>query len=238
MRERGASLPASGSAPSAGGVVHVAINGAYRGRYVLSNPLRTDMRELIRALGGHYDLALLSGDNERDREQFIELFGPGAQLKFNQQPLDKLNFIRALQESGRTVMMVGDGLNDAGALQQSDVGVAVVERVGLFSPASDAILGADQISRLDQVLVFARQAHRIVQVSSGISGIYNVVGVSIAAAGLLSPLVCAILMPLSSVSVVLFACGVTSWAARRSGFNAATLEEPPSFARQLRYQPA
>ena len=95
-----------------------------------------------------YELALLSGDNEKERERFRGLFGSDAALHFNQSPLDKLGFIRRLQESGQTVMMVGDGLNDAGALKQSDVGVAVVEQAGAFSPASDVILEAGRVPRL------------------------------------------------------------------------------------------
>ena len=93
-------------------------------------------------------LALLSGDNEKERERFRSLFGSDAALHFNQSPLDKLGFIRGLQESGRRVMMVGDGLNDAGALKQSDVGVAVIEKAGAFSPASDVILEAGRVPRL------------------------------------------------------------------------------------------
>ena len=85
------------------------------------------------------------------------MFGPQARLHFNQSPLDKLGFIRRLQESGRTVMMVGDGLNDAGALKQSDVGVAVVEKVGAFSPASDVIMAAAQVAELCQMLELCAQ---------------------------------------------------------------------------------
>lgn len=116
-------------------------------------------------------------------------------------------------------MMVGDGLNDAGALKQSDVGVAVVEKVGAFSPASDVILAASQVPRLGRMFSLARRATLIVRLSFGISFVYNAVGISIAAAGVLSPLVSAILMPLSSVSVVLFACGATRLAARRVGLS-------------------
>ena len=108
-----------------GNVTHLAIDGEFRGAFVIANQLRTDAAQLLERLGESYELALLSGDNERERERFRALFGTHAKLHFNQSPLDKLAFIRDLQVSGKTVMMVGDGLNDAGALKQSDVGVAV-----------------------------------------------------------------------------------------------------------------
>jgi len=203
--------------PAAGSVVCLAIDGRFRGAFVLAHTLRPEADQLLHRLGARYDLALLSGDHAKERETFRHLFGNDARLHFRQSPRDKLDFIRGLQQSGQTVLMVGDGLNDAGALQQSDVGVAVVEQVGAFSPASDVILEAAQVPRLSEILALARQAVFIVRVSFGISALYNVAGISIAAAGILSPLICAILMPLSSVSVVLFACGATTWAARRAG---------------------
>ena len=200
-----------------GSVVCLAIDGELRGQFVLANAVRPETDELLRGLSGRYDLALLSGDNERERERFRSLFGKDAGLHFNQSPLDKLGFIRRLQQSGQTVMMVGDGLNDAGALKQSDVGVAVIEKVGAFSPASDVILAASQVRRLSRILDMARRTTQIVRLSFGISFLYNILGIGIAAAGILSPVICAILMPLSSVSVVLFACGATRMAAQRVG---------------------
>jgi Cu+-exporting ATPase len=209
-------------------VVHMAIDGAHRGAFVMSSALRPETEELVHSLGSRYELALLSGDNEHERERFRRLFGENANLHFNQSPLDKLGFIRRLQESGGTVMMVGDGLNDAGALQQSDVGVAVVENVGAFSPASDVILEAQQVARLGEILTVARRCVRIVRAGFVLSGLYNVVGVSIAAAGILSPMVCAVLMPLSSASVVLFACGAATWAARKVARVSEPAVSPPS----------
>jgi len=198
-----------------GAVTAVAIDGELRGEFRLENSLRPEVAELISQLRGRFELALVSGDNEREAARFQKLFGDHASLRFNQSPADKLNFIRELQQRGKTVMMVGDGLNDAGALKQADVGVAVVEQIGVFSPASDVILDAAELPRLAKVLAFARQAARVVRAGFIISALYNLIGVSIAAAGLLSPMVCAILMPLSSATVVAFACGTTAWLGKK-----------------------
>ena len=207
--------PAQAPEAAAAPPVLVAVNGRVRGGFALENSPRPEVEQLIARLGARYELALLSGDNGREAARFEKIFGGRAVLKFDQSPADKLRFIRDLQQRGHTVMMVGDGLNDAGALRQADVGVAVVEAVGAFSPASDVILDAAELTRLARVLEFSRRATRIVRAGFLISAIYNLIGVGVAAAGLLQPMVCAILMPLSSASVVFFACGATTWTARR-----------------------
>ncbi len=207
-------LPAGACPPVEGSLVALAINGVCRGTFSLASQARDQADSLVRNLAGRYELALLSGDNARERDRFREWFGSGSRLHFNQSPLEKLQFIERLQKAGRTVMMVGDGLNDAGALRQSDVGVAVVEKTGAFSPASDVIMEATQVGRLGDLLDFSRQSVRIIRLSFAVSALYNLIGISIAAAGVLSPLIAAVLMPLSSVSVVLFACGMTTWAAK------------------------
>ncbi len=203
--------------PAVGGNrVHVAINGEYRGYYRLESLLRPEVEVLLDQLRGAYQLVLLSGDHAQEAERFRALLGEQARIEFNQTPFDKLNVIRELQAAGHSVMMVGDGLNDAGALQQAEVGIAVVEKVGVFSPASDVIIEAEQLPRLANILVFSRRAAQVVRIGFLLSGLYNIVGISIAAAGWLSPLVCAVLMPVSSVTVVLFAVSATQWLARRS----------------------
>ena len=203
-----------------GSAVFVAIDGVVRGAFVLENTLRPEVAKLIAQLGGRFELALLSGDNEREAARFKKIFGERATLRFHQSPADKLNFVRELQQRGKKVMMVGDGLNDAGALKQAEVGVAVVEKIGVFSPASDVILDAAQVPRLAQMLDFSRRSARVVRAGFVISALYNLAGVSIAAAGWLAPIVCAVLMPVSSVTVVVFACTVTVWMAHRSGLKA------------------
>ena len=211
----GAAAGSSTTTALQGSTVHVAINGRYRGGYRLASALRADAGGLIANLSASHQLALLSGDNENELAQFRALFGPAAQLRFNQTPLDKLSFIKRLQRDGKTVMMVGDGLNDAGALKQADVGVAVVESISAFSPASDIIASAEMVPQIAEVLHYAKQSVATVRAAFWISTAYNVVGVGIAASGNLSPVVCAILMPLSSVSVVAFACGMTTWLGRK-----------------------
>jgi Cu+-exporting ATPase len=213
LRDNGVSVPQC----QRGACSHVAIEGEYRGVFLLPNAGRGGAAEMISALDSKYHLALLSGDNERERGSFEKMFGPTAVLKFNQGPLDKLEYVRELQVNGKRPMMIGDGLNDAGALKQSDVGVAVVETVGAFSPASDIIMRADMAPRMDAVLRFSKGVTRIVLLSFGVSSLYNIVGIAIAAGAKLAPIVCAILMPLSSITVVAFASLATAWYARHIG---------------------
>ncbi len=215
LENRGVAIPAFQRA--LGSASWLAIDGQFRGVFVLGSEILPEAEQLLPKLNRQYELALLSGDNENERGAFRKLFGSDTRLHFNQSPLDKLGFISRLQSGGKAVMMVGDGLNDAGAFRQSDVGVAVVEKMGVFSPASDVIIEAGRVPQLLTILSFSQKAARIVRVSFGISALYNLVGISVATAGVLSPLICAVLMPLSSVSVVLFACAATAWAARRTG---------------------
>ena len=112
-------------------------------------------------------------------------------------------------------MMVGDGLNDAGALKASDVGISVSEDINTFSPACDAILAAEKFKSFDRLLKFAKVSITIVKISFGISFAYNIIGLSFAVTGLLSPLVSAILMPISSVTVVAFTTIATRLTAKR-----------------------
>jgi len=208
--------------------VHVAANGAYRGVFRVGSKLRPRIGQMLRGLAGRHELALLSGDQDHDRQRFRDLLGPDAGLHFEQSPFSKLAAVAAIQQTGRSVMMVGDGLNDAGALRQSDVGVAVVESVGAFSPASDVILEARNVPGLPAILRFSRDVVSVVWASILLSLFYNAIGLGFAASGRLSPILCAVLMPLSSITVVAFACGAVGWAARRAGLSTTPNPETPS----------
>jgi len=198
-----------------GSEVHVAIDGVYRGAFVIKGSLRPEAENMLTHLAGEKELVLLSGDNSREEKLFSELLGDRAQLRFFQTPLDKLEFVASRQKAGRKVMMVGDGLNDAGALRQSDVGLAVVEETGAFSPASDGIMSSDQVCRLDRIVGFSKSSIRVIKIGFGISAAYNIMGIAVATTGLLSPIFCAILMPISSITVVVFSTAAVSWCGRR-----------------------
>ena len=215
LNQRGVSCQAEWPVQS-GSSVGVALDGLFRGAFEVRNDLRPEVEQLVSKLKGRFNLIMLSGDNDRETDLFRRLLGDKAVLKFNQSPVDKLHFIRVLQQSGHRVMMVGDGLNDAGALRQSDVGIAVVEEIGSFSPASDVILDAAHLPRLAEVLSYSRQSAWVVRSGFAISAVYNLAGVSVAASGWLVPIVCAILMPLSSATVVVFSCLTTAWLGTRT----------------------
>ena len=157
---------------------------------------------------------LLSGDRDHEAAALASFFPHADTMQFDRSPQDKLDFIKNLQQQGRRVLMLGDGLNDAGALRQSDLGIVVAENTNNFTPACDAILHADEFARLPQLVRLARKGVTIVHYSYVIALIYNAIGLSFAITGTLSPLVAAVLMPLSSVSIVLFGVGMGNWAAR------------------------
>ena len=136
-------------------------------------------------------------------------------LLFHQQPEDKLRYIEQLQQQGEKVMMIGDGLNDAGALKQSDIGIAVSEQTNNFTPSSDAIIQARQIPKLSKFISLCKANRNIVIASFVLSIVYNIVGLSFAVQGTLSPLIAAILMPASSLSIVLLTFGSSNLLARR-----------------------
>ena len=173
---------------------------------------------MIERLGNRFRVYLLSGDNDGEKENLARVFGDGKYLFFNQTPYDKLNFIKNIQQKSGKVLMIGDGLNDAGALMQSDAGISISEDVTTFTPASDGILDASQFKHLPQFLRFSKISIRIVFISFLISFIYNIVGLFFAVRGTLSPLIAAVLMPASSLTVVLFTIGATTYIGKKMGF--------------------
>ncbi len=178
--------------------VYLTINEQYRGFYQVENVYREGLEAVLQELGYQYKLHMLSGDEPAEKTRLEKRFPAGTALHFKQTPLAKLSFIEGLQNTGSKVIMVGDGLNDAGALKQSNIGIAITEDVTIFSPSCDAILDASAFRLLPAFTRYARVCLHIIYFSFGISLLYNIAGLSFAVQGKMSPLLAAILMPLSS----------------------------------------
>jgi Cu+-exporting ATPase len=193
----------------------VSINDEVLGFFTVTNSYREGIADVVKSLSHRFKISLLSGDNEGEKFNLLKFFNKEDELHFNQSPEDKLGYVKSLQSSNKKVLMIGDGLNDAGALKQSDVGIAVTEDVSSFSPACDAILDASNLKSLPKFLNYSQSAIKIIYISFVISFLYNLFGLTFAIQGMLSPIIAAILMPLSSISVVLFATLSTNFVARR-----------------------
>lgn len=213
-----------GSAPFCGGEeaprgngeahVHVTIGGLHLGHFAIRKRARNGIVEAVSRMRRDLRTGLITGDAQVDSE-LTGAFNT-ADIHMRCSPVDKSRLVREQQANGHRVLMVGDGLNDAGALAQSDVGITVTESSAALTPASDAILDAEAVARLPHFLRMARRARRIVIGSLFISLCYNITGVSFAVSGNLTPLIAAILMPLSSVTVVGFVTVAVGLASREN----------------------
>jgi P-type Cu+ transporter len=185
--------------------IHLTCDAQLRGQFFLSRPLRPGMEHQLQALrDAGYTLHLLSGDGPAEAQRFETWFGR-ENMHFRQTPQAKMTFVELLQHEG--VAMVGDGLNDAGALRTATLGLAVADELYAFTPSADALVDAPHLTNLLHAMTLAKKARTTVKVLLGISAAYNVVGLAFALQGWLTPLVAAVLMPASSLTVVTVALG-------------------------------
>ncbi len=196
--------------------VYVNMDGAVMGYFEVEQTYRTGLYKVMDGLQT-YQPYLLSGDNDKERLALLPYFNNPAHLFFNQTPADKLTFIENLKQSGKQIMMVGDGLNDAGALKAAHVGISVTENTAHFSPASDVIMDAEVFDFLPAFMKFSKRTLRVIHISFVISLLYNLIGLSLAVQGTLSPLFAAVLMPVSSVTVIVFTTVATTLMAKKGG---------------------
>ncbi|WP_027375973.1 heavy metal translocating P-type ATPase [Kaistella palustris] len=190
--------------------VYISKDGTFLGKYIFKNEYRENLKSLFKSLYG-YKIHILSGDNSAEQEQLSRLIPNAAGMAFNQSPEDKLNYIKNLQDKGEKVAMFGDGLNDAGALKQSNVGIAVADDTNSFTPSSDVIMSGEKLVEFAKYLSFSKDAMTIVKMTFALSFLYNILGLTFAVTGHMSPLFAAILMPISSISVVAFTSAATWW---------------------------
>lgn len=193
-----------------GSQVFVAINSIVYGYFLIKKVTRDGVTNMLTSVTSNFKTYLLSGDNSSEKMEMERIFGSRTNLHFNQSPTDKRAFVVELNNQKNNVMMLGDGLNDAGAIKAASVGVAVADNVFSFSPACDIILQADQLQHLNQFIAYTKKSMNVVKASVILSLLYNLVGLFFAVRGELTPIFAAILMPLSSISVVSFVTLLTN----------------------------
>lgn len=192
-------------------IVYLGIDNKIVGHFIFCNTYREKINSVFNYLKTKFKLHILSGDNISEKKYLEQTLSSAVVLNFNQNPEDKLNYIKNLQQSGSSVMMFGDGLNDAGALKQSNVGIAITENNNNFTPACDAILDASQYAKIPVFFQFAQKGKKVITISFICSFLYNIIGLSYALTGSLSPLIAAILMPLSSISIIIITFCLTQY---------------------------
>ncbi len=190
------------------GKTAVLIDGQLWARVEFTTNYRHGLKKIIQQLQTNNEVSLLSGDNDTEATALKNPLIAGfleKNMRFDMNPHQKKAWVTEKQSSEETkVLMIGDGLNDAGALKEAHFGISIAEDNTQFTPASDGILTAESFEKLPRLITLARQARWIVISAFALSMVYNVIGVTVAVQGLLSPVVAAILMPLSSVTIVLF----------------------------------
>jgi len=196
--------------------VYISKNNEFIGKFIFKNEYRENLKNLFKKLTG-YHVFILSGDNSSEENQLKELIPSYKGMAFNQSPEDKLNYIKSLQDQNFRVAMLGDGLNDAGALKQSNVGIAIADDTNSFTPSSDVIMDGEKVVLLDKYLNVCKGSMTIVKMTFIISFLYNVVGLSYAVTGHMHPLFAALIMPASSITVVSFTT-LSTWILGRKYF--------------------
>lgn len=190
-------------------------DGVVLGHFRFANVYRQGLQELIAGLGKEMHFTVLSGDSDSERTRLQQLFPRGTELRFRCSPSGKLEYVEELQARGERVLMLGDGLNDAGALKVAHMGISITDNNNQFCPAADAILEARSFSRLPGFIKLAGRTLGSIRLGFAISLLYNVLGIAVAVSGGLSPVFAAILMPLSSVTVVSAVSLAVKWQTKK-----------------------
>jgi Cu+-exporting ATPase len=188
------------------GVTWAAVDDGTPAAISVAGAERAGIADTATTLSARHDLWLVSGDHETAAARWAPVFGD--RMLFRQSPEDKLAVVEALQVDDRRVLMVGDGLNDAGALAAADVGLAVSDDTACLVPACDAVVAGDRLVDLPVFLGYARRARRVIALCFTISIAYNAIGLALALSGQLTPLATAILMPVSSLTIVGLSVGL------------------------------
>ena len=182
--------------------VYVYFQDRVIGHFQISVSYRVGLSNLLNKLSSKYKLSILSGDNDSSKNALQQMFGGFYKIAFNLKPKAKAEEIHLLRKEGKVAMM-GDGLNDSSAIQAGDFGIAITENLNGFYPGADAVLLSESFSKISEFLKLSYYSKKVLKISLVFSLSYNIAGITLAVLGKLTPIIAAILMPISSISVVL-----------------------------------
>jgi Cu2+-exporting ATPase len=164
--------------------------------------LRADAAEVIRQLQADgIRVTMLTGDRAAVARRIADRLGVQDVIA-EVRPEDKAQVVASLQQDGARVAMVGDGINDAPALVRADVGMAVGSGTDVSIASADIVLMSSELMRVRDAAALSRRTLTTIRQNIGLSITYNLIMVPLAMAALITPLVAAISMPLSSLAVI------------------------------------
>ncbi len=193
--------PAEHGASGFGGRTYVHVNDEVIGYFSLDHALRPVATSMINELRTGYDVRLLTGDSAPIADEVAQLFSADS-IEQGASPSQKVDYIVKQQQQGNNVLMIGDGLNDLAALSAANVSVAVSNNTSRIVPACDIVMDAQHVGSIASLLRYAQKLRGVVGVAFWFTMIYNLIGLALSLSGNLSPVVTAIMMPVSSLLVV------------------------------------
>lgn len=196
--------------------IHVVINNHYKGNFQTAQQWRIGLPQFIQKLSRKFQLHVISGDTDQEHTILKGIFPSKTKINFRQNPHQKLDYVLQEQRKNHKVMMFGDGLNDAGALKQSDFGIAITDNINNFTPGCDAVLTGKSLTLMPNFIAQSKDGLKVVKISFAIAIIYNCIGIYFAVQGTLYPLVAAVLMPVSTITIISFTSIATHFFARKN----------------------
>lgn len=185
-----------------GTVIYFSENKKYIGRVIISDELRLEAKDCISQLNKmDIECTMLTGDRLESAKGIAEKVGIN-HFKAELFPEDKINYIKELQSNGKKVMMVGDGINDAPALAQADIGIAMQSGTDIAMEAADITIMKNNLLSIVEAVNLSKKTMGTIKGNLFWAFIYNIIGIPLAALGFLNPMVAGTAMALSSVSVV------------------------------------
>lgn len=194
-------------------IVALGTNGRVDALFAIRDTLKEGARDVVRRLSGDgLHVYLVTGDSKATASSVAREAGiEGARVFAEIKPEEKANIVQRLQDAGERVAFVGDGINDAPALRQSNLGIAVSRASDVAREAADLILLKSDIEAVPESLGLARATLRVIKQNLFWAFFYNAAGVPLAALGFMSPILCAAAMGVSDLIVIVNALRLSRW---------------------------